>query len=344
MMIALALLVLIVALPMAGTVYVYEAFFGQRTDSSGHPTTPTIEEYPDLDPYPIQFSSNRGQRLRGYIYSSKTTSSKPKGLIVLSHGLGGGHLNYLEDINYFAEHGFWVLGFDNTGCNESEGKGMIGLSQSAIDLAYALRYAEQNNKLKELPRLLYGHSWGGHAVCSVLYSEHDVAAVVSLAGFNRAQDMLVEYGKNIYGQWIRLLSPFISLYERFKFGEISARTGEEGLRNSSAAALILHGEEDNVISLDASIYRHFRNTREPRITAVLLPGIDHYIMVSTAASEYNKTKTRNLKDLASKYGGRRLIPLEELDAFYEALDKSRSRELDSQVMNGILNFFEEAVK
>lgn len=39
-----------------------------------------------------------------------------KGLIVISHGMGGGAEGYMAETLYFVNHGYQVFGYDNTGC------------------------------------------------------------------------------------------------------------------------------------------------------------------------------------------------------------------------------------
>ena len=121
--------------PFCGAAVMYEQVFGKRTKISDSPLLPKFEDFSDMDRRQVRFPSNRGQMLTGYVYSAREGGdTNPKGLVVLSHGLGGGHSSYLYEIDYFVGQGYDVFAYDNTGCYESEGEDMVGLVQSCIDL------------------------------------------------------------------------------------------------------------------------------------------------------------------------------------------------------------------
>ena len=121
---------------------------------------------------PREFYSGEN-RLQAYVYGEEND----KGLVVISHGMGGGHEGYMSDICWFVDHGWRVFGFDNTGSCESEGESIVGLVQSALDLDAALTFIEGDTELSELDVFLYGHSWGGYGVAAVLNFDHDVTVV-----------------------------------------------------------------------------------------------------------------------------------------------------------------------
>jgi uncharacterized protein len=334
------MLVLVIITPLPVSIVLYEKFFGHRIDSNTREMAPTMEEYQSLERSQVQFPSNKGQLLTGYVYKKKN-SGETKGLIVLTHGMGGGHIDYLEEINYLCNNGYEVLGFDNTGCNESEGKSMIGLVQSSIDLDYALRFVESNEALNKLPTLLYGHSWGGFAVCSVLNYDHNITAVVSRSGFNRSQDMLIETGTSMYGDFVKIASPYLYLYEKFKFGNATDKTAEKGVKNTDAKVFLLYGDKDKVISYDSSIYRIFKDTKKDNVITKLYTGKDHDVTISQEAMDYIVIKNEEGRKLDDKYNDK--IPKEELEAYYKGIDKALARKLDSAVMQDIVDFYDAAV-
>lgn len=334
------ILVLVIITPLPVSIVLYEKFFGHRTESNTREITPTMEEYQSLERSQVQFPSNKGQLLTGYLYNKKD-SSETKGLIVLAHGIGGGHIDYLEEINYLCNNGYEVLGYDNTGCNESEGKAMLGLVQSSIDLDYTLRFVESNEELNKLPILLYGHSWGGFAVCSVLNYDHNITAVVSRSGFNRSQDMLIEEGTSMYGDFVKIASPYLYIYEKFKFGNATDKTAEKGILNTDAKVFLLYGDKDKVISYDSSIYRIFEDTKKDNVLTKLYPGKEHDVTLSKEAMDYAVIKNEEGRKLAVKYNDK--IPKEELDTYYKGIDKALSRKLDPVVMQDIVDFYDATV-
>lgn len=313
--ISLILVFLLLILPMGITIYAYQANFGMRVDTNSSATSYTFSDFPNLNMEEISFTSNKKQTLRGYIYSTNSINKdykKSKGLIVFSHGYLGTHINYLNQISYFAENGYTVLGFDNTGSGMSDGDNLIGLAQSPLDLNAALKFVSSNNKINTLPIFLYGHSWGGYAVCAVLNYHPNVKAVVSRSGFNNSRDMLVEYGSRLYGNAISLLSPYVYLYEKAYFGEAVDLNGIKGINNSEAPILLLHSQDDPVISVSNSLYIHKDEYTHPeRITAILYQDKGHDVVQSNASINYTGT------------------------------DKEKINELDETVMKQILDFYDK---
>lgn len=254
------LILILLIIPMTATIIAYNANFNMRVQAE---SSSDFEDY-KMKQTLVEFPSNKGQILRGYIYEDETSLTEPKALIVFSHGYLGTHIDYLDQINFFVKNGYKVLGFDNTGCGQSDGETMLGLAQSPIDLDYALRFVENDSELKNYKILLYGHSWGGYAVSAVLNYPHNVTAVVSRSGFSNSRDMLVEYGSRLYGNWLGILSPYAYIYEKVKFGNNVDLNGFKGINNSNCDILLLHSTDDSVISLDNSLLIHKDKYKNPR--------------------------------------------------------------------------------
>ena len=170
-------LILFVVVSLITTKVVYDAQFPryERPDES---TTAALRSS-DIDTtYPrtmVSFYSGN-TRLQGYLY----TVDKPRALMVVSHGLGGGADRYLSQIQLFIEQGLAVCSFDNTGSYDSEGTSTKGFPQAVQDLDAALNFVNVQPLLSSLPLLLYGHSWGGYAVANALKYPHDIQAVKSV--------------------------------------------------------------------------------------------------------------------------------------------------------------------
>ena len=90
--------------------------------------------------------------------------------------------------------------------------------------------------------MLFGHGCGDFAG-SVLNLYPDVKAVVIVAGFNKSMDIIEEEGKKIAGDGVRVLLPYISLYERFKFGKHASYNCMNGFENTEARVMIIHSAD-----------------------------------------------------------------------------------------------------
>lgn len=335
------LVVAALVIPMGVTAFLYENYFGKRADGNNLLTRQSLADFTELTSEAVRFPSDQGQMLAGAVYSS-TNGAEPKGLIVFSHGIWSSHEDYLEQINYFAQKGYRVFGFDNTGTEKSEGSSIYGLAQSSIDLDYALRFVEGQEELKKLPLLLYGHSWGGYAVCSVLNQNHKVTAVISRSGFNKSQDMLLEFGRRMYGDAVVAITPYLSVYEWFKFGSIVDLTGTRALQTTSAKVLVVHSDDDDTISVGNSLYGHREAYKDnANVSEQLLAGRGHDVVETAAARAYRKSRDEEWDALKKQYGGN--VPEEVSDAFDAQEDKAKAKEMDTALMDQFTQFYDEAV-
>ena len=236
------------------TFLLYNMNFGHRVE-----TRTTISEQEARFTY---FYSGQN-RLTAYIFGNEND----RGLIVISHGLGGGAVSYMREIMYFVDNGWQVFAFDNTGSHNSEGRGTRGLPQSALDLNEALNYI--SNNLPDLPIMLYGHSWGGYAVTAVLNFDHEISAVVSLAGYAKPIEMLHEGARAMIGFIGSAAYPFLWLYQQFLFGNYSQLCAIEGINSVDTPVKIIHGRDDNVISYSgAGIIAHRERITNPNAVFV----------------------------------------------------------------------------
>lgn len=289
----------------------------------------------------ISFMSGKN-KLQGYLYGLENT----KGLVVISHGLGGGAEGYLAETMRFVDEGYQVFGFDNTGCYESEGENCIGLSQSVIDLDAALTFIEQEARFKDLPVLLYGHSWGGYAVTAVLNYNHNIAASVSVAGFNKPMQMIVEWARGMMGGFAYVEYPYIWLYNKMIFGSNLDIYAVDGINKTETPVLLIHGTGDQTIGIDESAIMAYKDKiTNPNVKYKLCEKKEQNghstLFMSAEAVEYCNELDKKYEELENKFDGK--IPEAEERSFYDGVDKFKSSELDSKFFNDVLEFYGNAV-
>lgn len=288
----------------------------------------------------LSFPSGSNQ-LQGYLYGA----DHAKGLIVLSHGMGGGADDYLGDIMYFLDAGYQVFAFDNTGCYLSEGNNCVGPVQSVIDLDAALTYIERESRFEGLPVLLYGHSWGGYAVTAIFNFDHEIAASVSVAGFNDAMEMTMEWIQDM-GALAKVEYPYIYLYQRMLFGEKLDFTAVKGINRTDTPVLLIHGTGDQVISLTgAATMAHRDEITNPNVEYKLCDGerqnghsnllyaLDALNYMDELNTEYDKLYEEYNED----------IPDEVKRAFYDGVNKLRVEARDADFMREVLDFYQRAL-
>lgn len=206
------------------------------------------EDFPGLIQERESFTSNEGQTLAGYFYHRD--GMDPKGVVIMAHGIGGGgHNPYMISANNFTENGYYVFAYDATGNDNSEGSSVRGLPQGVIDLDYAISYVEKSEKFAGLPIFLFGHSWGGYSVTSVLNEHPEVTGVCSVSGFNKSLDLIQAQGEQMIGPAINIMLPYLNLYEKIKFGKYSTQTGMDGFEKTDAHILIVHSADDDTVPI-----------------------------------------------------------------------------------------------
>jgi len=255
----------------------YSSVFGVRYEPG--PEAPDFGDYPGLSRTAYPFPSDGGRMLSGYLYHGGTD---PKALVVLSHGIGGGgHLWDLSVIDYLAGRGYAVFAYDGTGNGESEGRCVYGLPQGLIDLDHALGFVGRTPGLRDLPVVLFGHSWGGWCAAAVPALHPEVRAVVSVSGFDRVSDMVLYDGRQLAGPLAYAMAPLVGIYERARFGPYAGRTGVDGLGNTDAGVLVVHGTEDVVVPPEYGYGRYLDlYGDDPRFRFVQLEGQGHDCYVS----------------------------------------------------------------
>ena len=169
-------------------------------------------------------------------------------------------------------------------------------------------------------------------------------AVVIVAGFNKSMDIIEEEGKKIAGDGVRVLLPYISLYERFKFGKLASYNCINGFENTEAGVMIIHSADDEMISQEKGFnvfYDQYKNN--PRFSFVKYENRGHdYVFYSERSRDYQDEFNRNFAEYVNSLDEELTI---ELKASYlnDHLDKKQLFDLDIELMNSIVKFYDNNV-
>ena len=329
------------------SVVIYNENFDQRFESY-EPLMLYVEDFEGLQRTKYEFPSDKGQMLTGYMYSA---GEEQHGIIVMAHGFGGGgHNSYMDCANYFAHSGYYVFAYDATGNDESEGKGVGGLAQGVIDLNYAISFVEENSAFPDLPVALFGHSWGGYSVCSVLKYHPEVKAVVECSGFNSSSDMFEAQGKVQAGDFIYLMLPFVKLHERILFGEYASNTAADGLAASEAAVMIVHSDDDDTVPIEYGYdiyYEKFNN--DPRFNFIRLENRGHNYVYNdtTYLDEFNAGYKKWVEALDYDYKSeenKERYSAERADYIHKNLDRTKWCDmLDNELFEKFVGFYDDHI-
>lgn len=338
LIVAVVLIVLIISAPMALAIYIYQSNFNEHLVTPSW-LTRSVDEFVNLKVTECTYPSNDGQLLNGYLYEKNDQIIR--GILVIAHGLGGGGQNsYMDVADYFASNGYLVFAYDATGNDKSEGDNVRGIPQGLIDLDTTISYIEEQEQWSDYPIVLWGHSWGAYSCGSVLNLHPEVKAVVMVAGFNASSDIIEAQGREMAGDAIELMMPFLNLYERMKFGKYASYTCMDGFERADAGVLIMQSEDDEMIPYEDS-YQVFYNQYKDndRFVFISYPDRGHnYPYYSEEAKEYRAKFNADFKIFYENLGTEMTEEIRK-EYFAEHVDFSKVFELDEDLMGQILDFY-----
>lgn len=227
-------------------------------------------------------------------------AKKPKGIILIIHGLGEHQGRYMSMAKYFCDNGFQTYSYDQRGHGLSEGKRghSPGLDYTLDDLERVLKTISHQRLF------IYGHSFGGNVLANFMRHKQPnyiSGIILSAAWFKLAQqprkiDFLVANILNtVYPSLTknnRLKVTDLSnikkvqddyLEDKLNHTQASARlflafhkAGLEALEDShklTCKALLIHGEDDAIISIEGS--KAYHNNSGGKTTFISYPKIKH---------------------------------------------------------------------
>lgn len=321
------------------TTAVYHDTFGGRFETAGWMAY-SVDDFKGLQVTECTFPSNNGQLLAGYQYSKE--HQPIKGVVVIAHGFGGGgHNTYMDLADYFTSNGYLVFAYDATGNDKSEGASVEGLPQGVIDLDYALRYVKQADTYKDLPIVLFGHSWGGYSVGSILNCHPDVKAAVLAAGFDRSMDLIEQQGTSMIGSGMKLFLPYFSAYEWLKFGKYATYSAMKGFANSNAGIMIIQSKDDTTVPPKYGYDKFYAAYNEdPRFCFIEYEDRGHnYLYYSDAAKQYREQLNEEYTAYVEAHGGEYNAEI-KAEFMGQYLDKNKCYEFNFALMEQMIEFYD----
>ena len=280
-----SLLVLIALFIISVTVFyfisasVYDDNFGYRCTTSREENF-SIGAFREMKRSRYTFESNKGQQLVGYLYEPKSEDVEIKGVIVFSHGLGaGGQRGYMKVYDQLCKDGYYVFAYDATGNDESEGDVIGGLPQGIADADHAIDFVHTIERLSNMPVMLMGYSWGAMSVSNVIKYHPEVVAVASLSGWDRSIDMIAHEGREVAGDAVSYMLPFVSLHELLKYGKYASCSAMDAFDSSDCKVMIVHGEDDGVVPIELGYDKYYEKySNDERFVFLKYENRGHDIM------------------------------------------------------------------
>jgi len=323
------------------SVLIYNSNFNSRFETASWQSF-SVDDFEGLEVERSDFQVDDGLTLAGYKYSK--ADQDVKGLVVISHGLGGGgHNSYMPFIDYFTSNGYYVFAYDARGNDNSEGDCVEGLPQGVIDLNYAINYTKEIPEYENLPLVLFGHSWGAYSVGNILNIQPDVKAAVVIAGLKESEDLILHQGEQMVGGIVKVFMPYISLYEKIKFGnEFTSISALEGMEKSDAGIMIVHSKNDNTVPTKYGYDKFYEAFGDSdRFEFVLYEDRGHdYLFYSEDSLAYQKQLNEDYRIYVEEHGGEYNLEIKE-EFMNGYLDKRKCFEPDPVLMEQILAMYDK---
>ena len=289
-----------------------------------------VSDFPQLCRESFDIAGDRNVTLKGAFYYEG--AFRPEKLIVFDHGIGAGHLAYLREIAYLAEHGFTVYSYDHTGCVSTGGSGILGFAQGVNDLDHVLTALQQDPRFRGVPRKLIGHSWGGYACMNAAALHPEVTHVVSLAGFLSAKTLVEQYIPKAFLKY----SPEVMDRERQhnpRYADLDAR---DSLKKSKTKLMHLQSRDDTKVLFELGCQPLSEALKgRPGTEFVVLDHRNHDPQRTEAAAAANLAMLRDLKQQR-----KRLTTDAARQAFRDAQDWAQIGEQDPEIWGKILTFLD----
>ena len=322
---------------------VYDKIF-QRYERPDYSITPGIVCVDRLD------SNINKEEIRFYsddvlLKGNYFTCNNAKGIVVMAHGIHGGADDYLSFVLYFLKHNFNVFSFNYKGTYDSAGDSTVGFCEALVDLDHAIDYILSNEKFNKLPLFLFGHSWGGYAVCAVLNLQGKIKACASVAGMNNGFTIISEKAEQYAGKLSTPTKPFFDLYQRFLFKNYIKYDAVKGINSCNIPIVLAHGIDDKIITFNkqsiVSYQSKFTNNNIKYYIGKGFQGDHTDILYSTNAMAYRKEIESEIKLLEIKKGSK--LSYEEKQMFYKNVDHYKYSEVNEELMKLIIDTFNNAL-
>lgn len=244
---------------------IYNSLIFKRCDDEGTAYYFSAKDFEGLNTEPYIFRGSVGQKLSGcfYYYDNPIEDR----IIVFDHGMGGGHLSYMREIEMLARHGYKVFAYDHTGCMESEGESTVGFTQSLCDLDCCLKTLKADDNYKNNSFAVMGHSWGGFSTLNISAFHPDLTHVVVLSGPASVNAITEQFGS---------LKNHIREIERNAHPEYADCDGVKSLMSTKAKALLVYSDNDKMVKKDINFDYLKENLADRENTFFILEqGKDH---------------------------------------------------------------------
>lgn len=294
----------------------------------------SYEDFPSLSRPKLISVDSSGNKLCVHLYEQPS----PKGLFLCVHGIGA----LSEDSSscmhdYLFRHGYDVAALDLTASGRSEGVGVKGLSQSALDVRAALGFI-RGSSLFRLPLFLLGHSWGAYGACASLHFNQSPLAVFELSGFADPLRIMTALPSSYVGVDLSFTEPSLRKAMEERDPEYAFLSAKDAIEEASNVyCVLIHGDMDKVVVPSSSLF-HADYCRSG-IEKIEMKGRAHGgVMMSLESANYLKGAKEINASFYQKYKkSPSKMSEEELRQYRSSFDKRMASVLDEELFSRILS-------
>ena len=197
----------------------------------------------------------------------------PGPCVVVMHGWGANAAMMLPLVAPIAKAGLGLVLVDARNHGRSDGDTYASMPRFAEDVDACLDWLRDQPEADGARLGLLGHSVGAAACLLAASRRDDVAAVAALATFDHPERVMRDYLRHAGLPW-RPLGWLVTRYVEKVIGHrFEAIAPLTTIRRVRCPVLLLHGEDDPVISVEQARAVHARANGNARL--VTAPGVDH---------------------------------------------------------------------
>ncbi len=212
----------------------------------------------------VSFMSG-ANKLRGYTIIPRS----PAALVLIVHGVRSSSDALEPVVKYFIQHSYAVMTFDGTASGRSEGDKTVGLQQQRYDIRAALDYIQSDPDISGLPLIMLGHSAGAYGV-AVETPKSGAVASICVSGFESPLKTMRFWAEHYAGALTNIEYPFLWIREYAAKGNEASESGAETLGRCDCPVLVVHGNNDEVIPLQISLYQAVAAAKPKKAETILV--------------------------------------------------------------------------
>ena len=214
----------------------------------------------------VKLTSADGIKLTAY----EVRVERPKGVVIC---LGGIHsptvTKWYGHSRLFADNGYSSLLLDLRSHGASEGKGIYAGTREWMDVDAAVEYIAWQQYYQGVPIVVMGLSMGAATAVVSVGKNSQIDALISLSSYS---EWGYNFDRNVEQKMpavvAKLLSPFVALVTKMRFGSMADITPERMIANlGSRPALLVHSLGDRLVPFESF----------ERLTAVA-PQVERWVL------------------------------------------------------------------